>query len=638
MNDKTGIHPHLVGPLPVYGSWTPEDYADLGLMVGLEIHQQLLTDHKLFCRCPAGRYTDEHDAEILRHMRPTLSEMGEYDGTALMEFKTRKQIIYLLKNESVCTYDMDDAPPFELNRQALDRAIAISLMMGMKVVDEIHIARKQYLDGSIPTGFQRTAIVAIDGEVPFDGRTVHIRQLSIEEDSCREVSDQGHDRVYRTDRLGTPLIETVTDPEMTTPEEAEAVGQVLRRMVRITGLVRTGSGAARQDVNVSVAGGLRIEIKGVSSLKAIPRLVHNEGLRQRSLLAIREVLRERGVTADDIADLSQDVTAAVTGTNLNFLKEALADGAVVRAVPLPGFDGLLRAPTQPHTTFLKEISDRVRVIACLDTLPNLICSTGEGQTLSSAEWEKIFKTCDADPSTPVILVWGSQRDVATAVGEILTRAREATIGVPEETRQALPDGTNGFERVLPGPNRMYPDTDLPPVVLDREHIENIQKSLPQPQWERLDRLREMGVGEDLARRLCIHAAYPLFARLADRLAAGGPLSPTGLASMLLDRSLPRPIGVNAAGEWWDAQIDRINRGEVLPEAVWWCESEPAAAASDDASRAAFDQAVAAIGGDPKSLPGDGKKRERAAMGAIMTGLRGKVPGRLVRQWVKEAQL
>ena len=108
--------------------------------------------------------------------------------------------------------------------------------------------------------------------------------------------------------------------------------------------------------------------------------------------------------------------------------------------------------------------------------------------------------------------------------------------------------------------------------------------------------------------------------------------------MLLDRSLPRPIGVNAAGEWWDAQIDRINRGEVLPEAVWWCESEPAAAASDDASRAAFDQAVAAIGGDPKSLPGDGKKRERAAMGAIMTGLRGKVPGRLVRQWVKEAQL
>jgi len=638
MNDNTGIHPHLCGPLPTYGSWTPEDYAEIGLKVGLEIHQQLLTDRKLFCRCPAGCYTKEHDAEILRHMRPTLSEMGEYDGTALMEFKTRKQIIYLLKNESVCTYEMDDAPPFELNRQALDRSIAVSLLMGMKVVDEIHIARKQYLDGSIPTGFQRTAIIAIDGEVPFDGRTVRIRQLSIEEDSCREVSDVGHERTYRTDRLGMPLIETVTDPDMHTPEEAAAVGQVLRRLVRITGLVRTGSGKAREDVNVSITGGPRIEIKGVSSLKAIPRLVHNEALRQRSLLAIREMLQQRGVKAEDIVDRSVDVTNAVSGTGLNFMRDAIDAGVVVHAVPLPGFAGLLNAPTQPHTNFLKEISDRVRVIACLDNLPNLLCSTAEGPSLSSSEWEKVHRACEADPATPVILVWGDESDVETAVGEILIRVREATLGVPEETRQSLPDGTNGFERVLPGPNRMYPDTDLPPVVLDPDHIQRITASLPRPQWERLAWMREIGVGEDLARRLMIHSAFPLFEKLYGRLTQDGGFSPTALASLLVDRSLPRPASTKAAGSWWEDIVDRICGGEIVPEAVWSGDGEIETVVSETEGRAILAEVLAAIGTAAADLPTDRELRETAVMGPVMASLRGKIPGHVVRQWVKEAEL
>jgi hypothetical protein len=75
---------------------TQKDYDRIGFMSGLEVHQQLYTKHKLFCKCPAGIYQkpDEYDAEVIRHMRPTLSELGEYDGTALMEFKTRKEIIY----------------------------------------------------------------------------------------------------------------------------------------------------------------------------------------------------------------------------------------------------------------------------------------------------------------------------------------------------------------------------------------------------------------------------------------------------------------------------------------------------------------------------------------------------------------
>jgi glutamyl-tRNA(Gln) amidotransferase subunit E len=271
-----------------FSEMTESDYAAVGFKSGLEIHQQLLTEKKLFCRCPAGLYSDSFNAEILRHMRPTLSELGEYDGTALMEFKTRKEIIYQINRNTVCTYEMDDTPPFELNDQALDIALEVGLLYGCTMVDEIHIARKQYLDGSIPTGFQRTTIVGVQGSIPYKDRRITIVQLGLEEDACREVSDVGHQRVYLTDRLGMPLIETVTAPDMRTPQEVAEVGEILRKLVRSTGKVRTGPGAARQDVNVSVTGGTRVEIKGVPRIPNIPLLTYNEAMRQFNLLRLRD--------------------------------------------------------------------------------------------------------------------------------------------------------------------------------------------------------------------------------------------------------------------------------------------------------------------------------------------------------------
>jgi glutamyl-tRNA(Gln) amidotransferase subunit E len=222
-----------------FADMTTEDYAAVGFKSGLEIHQQLLTERKLFCRCPAGRYSSAYHAEILRHMRPTLSELGEYDGTALMEFKTKKEIIYRINRETVCTYEMDDTPPFMIDEQALDIALSIAMLYECVMVDELHIARKQYLDGSIPTGFQRTTIVGVDGHIPYKDRTIQIIQLGLEEDACREVSDVGHRRTYLTDRLGMPLIETVTGPDMRTPNEVAEVAQILRRIVRSTGRVRS---------------------------------------------------------------------------------------------------------------------------------------------------------------------------------------------------------------------------------------------------------------------------------------------------------------------------------------------------------------------------------------------------------------
>ncbi|UCF62940.1 MAG: Glu-tRNA(Gln) amidotransferase subunit GatE [bacterium] len=495
---------------------TASDYAEIGLKVGLEIHQQLFTLKKLFCRCPAGQYSKLFDAEILRHMRPTLSELGEYDGTALMEFKTKKEIIYQINHESVCTYEMDDTPPFEIDQQALDIAIEIALLFKYKLVSEIHIARKQYLDGSIPTGFQRTTIVGIDGWIPYKDRKIGLIQLGLEEDACREVSDEGHLRVYRTDRLGMPLIEIVTQADMHTPQEAAEVANILRWTVRSTGKVRTGIGAARQDVNVSVDGGTRVEIKGVSRIPLLPRLIYNEARRQYSLLKIREELKRRGITEKSFQARSENVTHLLTKTSWEPLRQALERGEEIHCVNLLGYSGILSQSTQSAKVFSKEISDRVRVIACLTRIPNILTSESTEEMIDSFTWQKIRKSLRAGSRDAQVLVWGNKEDVITGVNEIIIRAKEATIGIPSETRQALEDGTNGFERILPGPDRMYPDTDLPPLEIPEKRLSKLSKNVPEPFWERYEKYRRWGVPEHLLRIIASSPRAKFFEELVDK--------------------------------------------------------------------------------------------------------------------------
>ncbi|MBE0572084.1 MAG: Glu-tRNA(Gln) amidotransferase subunit GatE [Ignavibacteriaceae bacterium] len=493
-----------------FGEMTEADYQTVGFKSGLEIHQQLLTDKKLFCRCPAGIYSDNYDAEILRHMRPTLSELGVYDGTALMEFKTKKEIIYRINRNTVCTYEMDDTPPFLINEDALDIALGIGMLYNCKLVDELHIARKQYLDGSIPTGFQRTAIYAVDGWIPYKDRKVKIVQMSIEEDSCREVADYNHNRIYLTDRLGMPLIETVTGPDMRTPQEVAEVGWICAKLVRSTHKVRRGIGAARQDVNVSVEGGTRVEIKGVPKIGMIPLLTHNEAMRQWNLLRLREELKRRGITPETFKAKDFDITSLIKKPHYIPLKNAVESKLKIRCVVLKGFKDLLRWQTQTDTYFSKEISDRVRVIACLTTIPNIIHSDSRTDTITSSDWLKVKKHVEATDNDTLIIVWANDDDIQTAVNEIIIRSKEATIGIPSETRQALSDGTNGFERILPGADRMYPDTDLPPKKIAEDRIDKIKSGLPEQFWKRKAWYKELKIPPDTIDELSISKYAELF--------------------------------------------------------------------------------------------------------------------------------
>jgi len=627
-----------------FADMTDADYAEVGFRSGLEIHQQLLTAKKLFCRCPAGRYSDKYDAEILRHMRPTLSELGEYDGTALMEFKTRKEIIYRINRETVCTYEMDDTPPFMMDEEALDEALGVAMLYNLALVDELHIARKQYLDGSIPTGFQRTTIVGVSGFVPYKDRRISIVQLGLEEDACREVSDIGHRRVYLTDRLGMPLIETVTGPDMRAPREVAEVAQILRRLVRSTGNVRTGMGAAREDVNVSVRGGTRVEIKGVPRIPRIPLLTYHEALRQWNLLRLREELHRRGITPETFKSGSEDVTRILQKTSYQPIHEALAAGAVAAAVVLRGFRDLLSWQTQTNTRFSREISDRVRVVACLTTLPNIIHSDSLSETLSSARWEAVRKAVGANPDDTVVVVWGPAADVRTGVQEIAIRAREAAIGIPSETRQALRDGTNGFERILPGPDRMYPDTDLPPIKVTEERLARIRQGLPVPIWTREAWYRALGLPADVVEPLAASRLASLFELLVKdwkiapvaaavaliqfpkRLKKKG-LDPGALTEEALRRifALYRDRKISRDGVY--ALMELTARGEPFPGTG---EIRPAT------EEELYAQVEASNGALREMKVHNAGKRAHVLMGLVMTALRGRVEGAALLERVRSA--
>jgi glutamyl-tRNA(Gln) amidotransferase subunit E len=633
----------------------PLDYAAVGLIAGLEVHQQLLTARKLFCHCPAGRYTRTYDGTVLRHMRPTLSELGVYDGTALMEFKTRKHIVYLLNRENTCTYEMDDTPPFPVNQQAVDVAIEQCLMLGCDIVDEVHIARKQYLDGSIPTGFQRTAIVGVNGKLPFRGRALSVTQVSVEEDSCREVSDRGHLIVWRTDRLGMPLIETVTGPDLRTPDEVEEAILLVGRVCRSTRHVRVGMGASRQDVNVSVRGGRRVEIKGVPQAGWAPRLVHGEAWRQVNLLRLRDELNRRGFrAAADVRIETTDVTGFVGSSSLATLRAEtwewfvrsqgrrptfeLGEGPFrVVAVRLPGLAGTLGWPTQPGLTFAHELAGRVHVVAGLDQAPILFSSEGWPRDAGD-DLGRLRAAARCGEKDGLVVVWGPERDVRTAADEIRIRYADATDGVPNETRQPFRDGRTDFERILPGPDRMYPDTDSPPTRVTRARVEGLRAALPARPWEREARYTAAGVPTPVTHYLVRRGAAALVDRVVEEAGAGLRFAAFFFGERV--KGLRRAgVAVDEVPEASWVELFRAFAASPVRREAWAALVRQLAAHPAEDTGSAF--AALGLDGEPPgwraALPGwlESAEKEaydldpgrvlRHATGQVMRALRGRVP-------------
>jgi glutamyl-tRNA(Gln) amidotransferase subunit E len=304
-------------------------------------------------------------------------------------------------------------------------------------------------------------------------------------------------------------------------------------------------------VNVSVRGGQRCEIKGTPQIWRNPRLIYNEARRQWSLLQIRDQLHERGVRPETFEWAAQDVTSLVSQTNYEPIQRALNEGSVVRCVVLRGFADLLNETIQENTHFSKEFSDRVRVIACLSQTPNLVHSDVASETLQGREWKNVRRRMRADSKDALVLVWGNQQDTTTACNEIAIRAREATVGVPNDTRQALKDGTVGFERVLPGAERMYPDTDLPPLAIAQQRLDRLRAGVPAYVWDRAARYHDLKLPLDTIRPLLLSPRAPVFDRVVDELG----VDPRFVAVVLVQRWK----------HWWrkGLPLDRVTDAEIF---------------------------------------------------------------------------
>jgi Glu-tRNA(Gln) amidotransferase subunit E-like FAD-binding protein len=263
----------------------------LGFKCGLEIHKQL-SGKKLFCNCPAINSNKKPDIEVRRRLRAVAGEIGEIDIAAKHEMEKGKEFIYQANSEDVCNVELDEEPPHPINQEALDTALQVALLLNAKIIDEIQVMRKTVIDGSNTSGFQRTALIAIDGCINTSLGTVRIPTICLEEEAAQKIKEDKESITYKLDRLGIPLIEIGTAADIRTPEHAKEVAAKLGMILKSTGRVLTGIGTIRQDVNISIKQGVRTEIKGFQDLRSITKVIENEIKRQLDCINKGEKLRE----------------------------------------------------------------------------------------------------------------------------------------------------------------------------------------------------------------------------------------------------------------------------------------------------------------------------------------------------------
>ncbi|MEM4433764.1 MAG: Glu-tRNA(Gln) amidotransferase subunit GatE [Thermosphaera sp.] len=546
------------------------DYEAIGLRIGLEIHVQLDTLRKLFCQCPTKLLEEAPSLRIERTLRPAKSETGEVDPAALLEWKKERMYVYEAPSESSCLVEADEEPPHNLDEESLKLALAIAMALNMRIVDEVHVMRKIVVDGSNVSGFQRTALIALNGYILDEGKRIGIQTLCLEEDAARKIVEEENKVVYRLDRLGIPLVEIATAPDITHPEEAVKIALKLGQLVRLTGRAKRGLGTIRQDLNVSIRNGAKVEIKGIQHLYMISRVVELEALRQLRLLEIKEELEKRGVNPGDLKDEIVDVTEVFKETSSKIIRKALSmRNAGVYATVLPKFKGLLGKEIQPGRRFGTELSDYAKAwggvggIFHTDELPNY--------GITSDEVRKLYEKMKANPEEDAIVIVADQTEKSVnALRAVIERARQAILGVPEETRGANPDGTSKYTRPRPGAARMYPETDIPTVYITQEILEEAKKLVPESPDIKLKRFVEHhGLSEELASILIRDLRLDLYESLVEKYKK--EVQPSVIASILVNvipslRKENIPIE-NITDEIIEKVVDLISKGEVSKEGV-----------------------------------------------------------------------
>lgn len=600
------------------------------LICGIEIHQQL-DSKKLFCSCDSC-LSDDGTGSTYRRLRPTTSEMGEIDRAALMQFQRDLGYRYQAAEGATCLVEMDEEPPHGCNDDAMETVLMFSDMLRTKVVDEVHFMRKVVVDGSNTSGFQRTALVSTDGEIKVGDRRISILSVCLEEDAARKVETTDREITYRLDRLGIPLIEVATGPDMRTPEEVMEVALRIGTLLRATKRVKRGIGTIREDLNISIPGGARIEIKGVQELRLLPLFVENEVRRQKMLLRIKDILNKRGVK--EVKFEPVDATEIFKTCESKIIKAAFSDKGKVVAVRLPGFAGVMNGD-EGKLRLGAEMAQRARTkgvkgIFHSDELPNYGIDKKYVDDLK--EFLGMTKENDA-----FVICAAKEKKATDALQVAVERANEALVRVPEETRDPLPDGTSKYSRPLPGAARMYPETDVPPIEITKERLKRIHENLPElPEVIEKRIVSQYGINPQQAKQIVARDKTDIFEKVSKEfdmssiaattfLNTYGEMEHEGLdVHAISDAQLLRSFEMLKNGQFakeaLPAILREVAKGTEPDKAV----SKLGLTAVDSAEAEKVIEKVVAERMD--FVKGKGLAAVGPLMGPVMAALRGKIDG------------
>ena len=612
------------------------DYEELGLVAGLEIHQQLDTETKLFCNCPTERREpSESVRSFTRYLHPTKSELGELDEAALEESRVDREFEYLAF-DTTCLVEEDDEPPGALDEEALETTLEIAALMDATVVDRAHVMRKIVVDGSNTSGFQRSTLIATDGKIETADGPIGIADILLEEESAARIGERDDGVTYGLDRLGVPLVEIGTEPDIRTPEGAREAAERIGMLLRSTGKVKRGLGTIRQDVNVSIEEGARVEMKGVQSLDDIDDLVAGEVARQVELLDIAETLTDREASVaepTDVTDVFEDTESGV-----------IAGAKAVYVVRLDGFGGLVGREIQPDRRLGTELSDQAKRhgaggIFHTDELP--------AYGVTESEVEALYDAVDAtereDGEDAVALVAADEEVAEQAIAAVAARAEDAIDGVPEETRGANDDGTSRYLRPLPGAARMYPETDVLPVEPDPSDVET-----PELLTEKVDRYHaELGLDPGLAEQVAYGRHMPTFEAAIER-GVDPTTAATTLESTLTELRRDDVAVDRITDDHLLSVLELVEDGELAKEGVVPVLTEladdpslSATEAIEAAGLAGVDRetvratVVEVIERNEAQVQSEGMGAFSALMGECMGALRGKADGEIVSELLRE---
>jgi len=532
------------------------------LKVGLEIHQQLASSTKLFCKCN-GFDKLEDEIYFKRVLRPTQSELGKTDPAALFESKKSKQMNYIANTNTSCLVEADEEPPHEISEEALDIALTISYLLNAEPVDEIHVMRKLVIDGSNTTGFQRTVIISTGGELQVDNLKIPVLSISLEEDASRIINKNKEQSTYSLDRLSIPLIEITLAPVKFKKEETEKIALTLGRLMRTTGKVARGIGTIRQDVNISIDGENIIEVKGVQQLDMLTNIIEFENHRQINLLKIKKTLIERGLEKNNFSANSIDISNIFTNTDSKLLKQTLINKGRIVAIIAPKFKKLIGQEEYEGTRLGRDISSLVKFfgyggIFHSDELPNY------GITID--EINKIKNKLKNDHDDAFIILAGDNENIDNAIKSIQNRLFQCIIGIPAETRTPTEDGKTDFMRPRPGSARMYPETDIIPVKITDGKRKIIKKSLPKTYEEQISNYKNnIGLNDKLSVQIFDSKYKILFENLIQQIHLPANFIAAQLTETLINLSRNNIDVSKITDEELEKIFKEIEKGEIAKE-------------------------------------------------------------------------